>query len=198
MDLNEKNSGLRQAVLDRITERLDGVASTLESPIETTMFWALIHRSTEWGSAEPQDLRELGMRSWVRLPGETADEIAVFPQHEIATTKKTYRVDFYLQAKWMAETIGGGREERFEKFVVECDGHEFHERTREQAARDRSRDRDLQASGYAVLRFTGSELFRDPIAAATEVLRAIEVKVQANWSAAFDAAEAAFRQREGK
>lgn len=45
--------------------------------------------------------------------------------------------------------------------VVECDGHEFHERTKEQAERDRSRDRRLQSEGIRVFRFTGSELHRN-------------------------------------
>lgn len=39
--------------------------------------------------------------------------------------------------------------------VIECDGHEFHERTKRQAARDRSRDRAIQAFGYRIFRFTG-------------------------------------------
>jgi len=54
--------------------------------------------------------------------------------------------------------------------AVECDGHDFHERTKEQAARDRSRDRALQAAGYTVMRFTGSELYRDPMKCVREVL----------------------------
>lgn len=54
--------------------------------------------------------------------------------------------------------------------VVECDGHDFHERTKEQAARDRSRDRRLQAEGYRIFRFTGAELWRDPMACVKEVV----------------------------
>ncbi|KAA0117930.1 DUF559 domain-containing protein [Methylobacterium sp. P1-11] len=54
--------------------------------------------------------------------------------------------------------------------VVECDGHEFHERTKEQAQRDRSRDRRLQEAGYRVFRFTGSEIYRDPLGCAREVM----------------------------
>lgn len=57
------------------------------------------------------------------------------------------------------------------KAVVECDGHEFHERTKEQAERDRSRDRRLQAEGYRVFRFTGRELYRDPGMMAEEVVQ---------------------------
>ena len=46
--------------------------------------------------------------------------------------------------------------------VVECDGHDFHDRTKEQAQRDRERDRAMNSMGYRVCRFTGSEIWRDP------------------------------------
>ena len=51
--------------------------------------------------------------------------------------------------------------EPFCLIAVECDGHEFHEKTKQQAARDKARDRD---------RFTGSEIWKDPGACADEVL----------------------------
>lgn len=54
--------------------------------------------------------------------------------------------------------------------VVECDGHEFHERTPEQAKRDRERDRRLQRAGYHVFRFTGSEIWRDAHKCAQEAI----------------------------
>lgn len=75
-----------------------------------------------------------------------------------------YRVDFLVRAHpYDARTC----------VVVECDGHDFHERTKEQAARDRARDRDLQSAGYKVFRFTGSEIYRDAILCAREVLSEI-------------------------
>lgn len=57
------------------------------------------------------------------------------------------------------------------KLAVECDGHDFHERTKEQAARDKSRDRRLARCGVVtVLRFTGSEIHENPRACAEEVI----------------------------
>lgn len=47
------------------------------------------------------------------------------------------------------------------KIVVECDGHDFHEKTKEQAAKDKQRDRFLAKEGYMVLRYSGSEIVRD-------------------------------------
>jgi very-short-patch-repair endonuclease len=54
--------------------------------------------------------------------------------------------------------------------IVECDGHDFHERTKQQAGRDRSRDRSATTSGRDVMRFTGSELWRNPWGCAGEII----------------------------
>lgn len=82
----------------------------------------------------------------------------VFPQVTIGD----YRADFFIAYPHGLNTVAG--------IVVECDGHEFHEKTKQQAARDKARDRAIQAEGYRVFRFTGSELWRNPIACASEVL----------------------------
>lgn len=85
-----------------------------------------------------------------------------------------YRVDFLISA-WTEGRVwrpGGGTTEgdaRWRNLVVECDGHDFHERTKEQAAKDRSRDRTLSQMGYDVFRFTGSELWKDPWDCADQV-----------------------------
>jgi hypothetical protein len=47
------------------------------------------------------------------------------------------------------------------KLAIYADGHDYHEKTRAQARRDRSIDRRLQSLGYVVYRFTGSEIHRD-------------------------------------
>jgi len=59
--------------------------------------------------------------------------------------------------------------------LIECDGHDYHERTKEQAAADRSRDRALTTAGWKLLRFTGSEIWRDPIKCAEETLQLLTV-----------------------
>lgn len=56
------------------------------------------------------------------------------------------------------------------EIAVEADGHAYHERTKEQAAHDRRRDRHLQAAGWTVLRFTGSEIHQDAEGCAREVV----------------------------
>lgn len=53
---------------------------------------------------------------------------------------------------------------------IYCDGHEFHERTKEQAKRDRSIDRWLIGKGMKPLRFTGSKIFNDAQKCAEEIV----------------------------
>lgn len=74
----------------------------------------------------------------------------VFTQKRIRAPMNI-RVDVYLY---------GGYSEK--ALAVELDGHEWHERTKEQAERDKSRDRALLEAGIPVMRFTGSEINRDP------------------------------------
>lgn len=59
--------------------------------------------------------------------------------------------------------------------IVEVDGHEWHERTKEQAEYDRARDRYMTSTGAAVLRFTGREIWRDATLCAQEVLSLAEL-----------------------
>jgi very-short-patch-repair endonuclease len=61
--------------------------------------------------------------------------------------------------------------------IVECDGHDFHDRTKEQASKDRARDRALQSLGYRVYRYTGSDLWRDVCVYAVEVVTALNREV---------------------
>jgi very-short-patch-repair endonuclease len=49
-------------------------------------------------------------------------------------------------------------ENGMKKVCIYTDGHSYHERTENQAMRDRSIDRELQNFGYQVLRFTGKEI----------------------------------------
>lgn len=91
----------------------------------------------------------------------------VTPQVEIAAFGKKYRADFLI----------GNAEVPDLRLVVEVDGHDFHERTKEQAARDRSRDRAMLAEGLHVMRFTGSEIWNRPGECAREVRRFVEERL---------------------
>lgn len=95
--------------------------------------------------------------------------VLIEPQAKILN----YRADFLITAKFCTSDCSP-------KIVVECDGHDFHERTKEQASRDKRRDREMVSDGYTVLRFTGSEIFRDATACASEVSKILK---KAEWDA---------------
>ncbi len=78
-----------------------------------------------------------------------------------------YRVDFGLFVYAEGKEL---------KLAIECDGHDFHEKTKEQAAHDKKRDRAITAEGYRMFRFTGSEIWRDALGCADEVC-----KVASDW-----------------
>jgi very-short-patch-repair endonuclease len=80
-----------------------------------------------------------------------------------------YRVDFLA----VIEGVGGTR-----KFIaIECDGHDFHEKTKDQAQRDKARDREIQSAGVEVHRFTGSEIWRAPFTVAYEIIERINDEI---------------------
>jgi very-short-patch-repair endonuclease len=81
-----------------------------------------------------------------------------------------YRIDFAVRVPRY----------RFKWVFIECDGHNFHERTKEQAANDRQKDRLIQASGIPVLRFTGSEIYRSPSECGNAFFEFLEQRVD-DW-----------------
>lgn len=69
--------------------------------------------------------------------------------------------------------------------IVEVDGHDYHERTKEQAARDKRRDRFFSTRGATVLRYTGSEIYRNADRCANEALWVAMRKQQVHLMPAF-------------
>jgi very-short-patch-repair endonuclease len=133
-------------------------AARCESPIEEIMALAMIYsQAFQGGTGEEHFL--CCDYNW---PDEPAPFDGMFFYSQAAVGP--YRVDFLIRVA-SCDIV---------KFiVVECDGHDFHERTKEQASRDRSRDRWMAAQGITVLRFTGSEIHKDALACAESVFDVI-------------------------
>lgn len=90
-----------------------------------------------------------------------------------------YRVDFLFD-------IYNSKLELF-CVVVEIDGHEWHEKTKQQAQADRKRERDLLSYDYPVMRFTGSEVFHNSDECAKECLNIIISRMAYKISERFEA-----------
>lgn len=125
-------------------------AGSIASPIEAMLGGALLWLELDWAGFPGVDYLN-GPVDQREQFGEP-DELVYFitPQATIGN----YRADFLI---WFA--LG----KHHAGLVVECDGHDYHDKTKEQAARDKRRDRELLTAGYPVVRFTGSEIYKDPL-----------------------------------
>lgn len=104
------------------------------------------------------------------LPYRDVSCIQIIPQFKVAI----FRMDFAL-VQYNGTLL--------HRICVECDGHEFHEKTPEQAAHDKRKDRELMMAGWPVLRFTGSEIAAGGESCADDVRRALNGLSHANISA---------------
>lgn len=142
--------------------RAERIRGRCESPIEELLGLAVFHYIHDYiDDVEREDGGVHWMVSdytWPNEPGAPFDGIYCYQQAQIGN----YRADFLFYVRDEFRGI-----KHF--VVVECDGHDYHERTKEQAARDKSRDRWMTSKQVTLLRFTGSEIWRDPEAAADEV-----------------------------
>lgn len=88
--------------------------------------------------------------------------------------KNTGRIDLYLTI----QTPIGGYKLDFLFAVdvpniscaIEIDGHDWHEKTKDQASTDKKRERKLLSLGIPCMRFTGSDVFTNPDGCAKEAL----------------------------
>lgn len=132
-----------EEVWDEFTKRNRSLESTI-SHVASTM--TPIEKITLVVLYELQlhfGLHHFNMRWQERIGKYTADFIVVYhPIHDLVPQKK---------------------------IVIECDGHDFHEKTKQQAAKDKERDRFFAKEGYTVLRYTGSEIFNDRYKVYTDV-----------------------------
>jgi len=185
----EEISQKRKNELDDELNLLHEVLNICDSPIEQMFILGI---SKHWLSTSPfQEGSSLGITSKLENFMSVDDsgnwdyrgeiETTIYPQYPITVEGKNYRADLLLKIRgqlllpksdktWEAQN-------RSINIIVEIDGHDFHERTKEQAQRDKSRDRILSKYGYIVIRYTGSEVFNDVYKATTELAGFIFAKL---------------------
>ena len=80
-----------------------------------------------------------------------------YPQHRIDINGRIYIADFCCE-----HFIFEAQEYNLsKKIIIECDGYESHH-TKEQRNRDIYRENDIKLNGYSVIRFTGSQIYKNP------------------------------------
>lgn len=151
---------------EEFNSSVDRYRDSISSPIELVLLAAMVADhdlyalDTWWFMTAGKSLEDIEkLRADVGMRPE--DGIFVWPQAAIGR----YRVDFLLSCHFWG---------RSQSFIVECDGHDYHERTKEQAAHDKARDRWFTSRGYKMLRFTGSEIWADATNCVAEINTALE------------------------
>ena len=133
--------------------------SPTQSPIEDMLLGALLWLEADWAGFPSFDHCGDGPEA----PHYAKANRAPQEMHYVLTAQApigSYKVDFLLWVTCGKEQGG---------VAIECDGHAFHEKTKEQAARDKKRDREILAAGYPVMRFSGSEVYKDPRGCVSQV-----------------------------
>lgn len=148
---------------------LERLITVCESPIEEMMLFALCIVCHDTGANVRYQVRkcefgdlEMGMDSFQIEPQAVIEKYRV-------DCRLTYSVDmrqYDANSGWRSQTI-----------IIECDGHAFHEKTPEQAQKDKERDRYLQKLGYRVFHYTGREIWRDVFKCAHEVAKSLQKSV---------------------
>jgi hypothetical protein len=86
---------------------------------------------------------------------------AITSQEEVKINGHKYRPDFRISY------IDKLQKERF--LYVDCDGHDFHERTKQQVAYQNNRDFDMKFENIELLHFSGFQIHNDDIQCAKKV-----------------------------
>lgn len=111
---------------------------------------------------------------------ENKKQIYLFSQKKILCNEKTYYIDFVFEADdYLSHLLWNGniKNNKF-KLAIECDGYEFHQKTKEQVQHDNEREYDLKMAGYEVLRFSGTQIYNNPLKCAEDTYNYIIKKIE--------------------
>jgi hypothetical protein len=134
----------REDTLARISEPFEEGGKTIDSPLEQMFF-------IEWQ---------------YRILDNTGEyQIQLYPQYKDKDDTGKYYIDFYVDLVQIALSVSGAHEniQKIKRPLIgiEIDGHKWHEKTKKQVEYHKARDRFLTEKGWRLLRFSGSEVFRD-------------------------------------
>jgi len=99
-------------------------------------------------------------------------------QYPVETEDKTYFVDFVLDVMRVDYNAKTSINDICTSYAIECDGHDFHEKTKEQVTHDKQRERILLNHFSKVIRFSGSEIYNNANKCVQEVLEIIRMDLR--------------------
>lgn len=169
-DVFAKSLSARYPDAESLTKRIRsdvlarGEALT-QSPVERALFNALVIVGIDrFGTVALRGRGEVQLIAFAS--GER--NLIIAPQWRLLD----YEIDFMVIGGERALAAVDGVTKPY--VAVECDGHEFHEKTKEQASADKRRDREIQKQRVPVFRFSGADIWRDVFECAIEIVSEIE------------------------
>ena len=108
------------------------------------------------------------------------ENIYLFSQSEVICNEKRYYIDFEFKADdYLSQLLLGDKIKNLNfKLAIECDGYAFHQKTKEQVQKDNEREYDLKMAGYEVLRFSGTQIYNNPLKCAEDTYNYIMKKIE--------------------
>lgn len=151
LDKHYANDELCQNCIYKLTHNCLTCIFDLQSPLERKLFLALNKQYIRFEAQYPLSWRGEN----ISIAGKAYDN----PKNNFKEVLTV--VDFYIEKKDV-------------KLCVYTDGHTYHERTEEQAQRDKRIDRKLQELGFQVLRYTGKDVNENTDTIVAEIKKWIE------------------------
>jgi very-short-patch-repair endonuclease len=173
MNVTDKINDMVKAISKELVEDVSNSSTEMvESPIERLMKTAFLMREYKRNITSILSVSVIinedmnTMEDAVNHAVNSPFVIVVMSQAKVGT----YRAEFLA-----AFNPGcSGSRNALKLLAIECDGHEFHQKTKQQAARDRARDRYFLKRGIPVMRFTGSEIWENAINCVDDVISYFE------------------------
>ena len=164
----------------KLVERVQDFLSEKSKEIASEFYSNIITRIEEWEELDKtieSPVEQLFYIEWQFRKFYDRDLLLELePQYKDKSTGK-YRLDFLFEFIQEAYLLNSGigwddvvMQVDTPKLGIEIDGYIWHERTKEQVQYHKERERFLVSNGWKLLRFTGSEVYKNPGKCVDEIL----------------------------
>jgi len=166
-------------LVDRVREFLNEKCKMLETGFYSDII-SNLEEATNLGESIESPIEQLFFIEWKfrQFCNSELELLYLEPQYSDPSTKN-FILDFYIN---IIEEVLTWKEmfdlnkydiitsTPYPKVGIEIDSHIWHEKSKEQAMKDKKRERILIANGWQLLRFAGSEVYKDPARCVDETL----------------------------
>ena len=156
---------LTEKFREDLSEGIDNAVNECQSPIEQELLLAMIRESLSHSSA-------VAIGGSISIITEVHHNIADVGLHIYIIPQ--YKTGPYI-ADFMVECFRGSMWDTAKKssLLIECDGHDFHEKTKKQVVHGKKRDRYFTKHGYKFMHFSGSEIFNNSDGCAKQIIELV-------------------------